>query len=106
MIVYIILPFPSVFYIYNNLIMQASKKKGEVKQTEENIPDNEDLMKKGVYIMKDGSRYDGTVLEGDHGILVRHGNGTFTDQHMTYTGSWNRDKMNGKGKKRQLLTGK
>ncbi|EGF81970.1 hypothetical protein BATDEDRAFT_23741 [Batrachochytrium dendrobatidis JAM81] len=56
--------------------------------------------KTGVYIFKDGSKYEGEYKEIDGGGIVRNGMGKYScgTTHGVYNGQWDHDKMNGKGR--------
>lgn len=55
-------------------------------------------IKNGVFIFKDGSRYDGEYKD-DIDNPIRQGVGKFTDKTTgcVYTGEWANDKMHGNG---------
>ncbi|KAI8927063.1 hypothetical protein BC831DRAFT_453746 [Entophlyctis helioformis] len=56
--------------------------------------------KTGTFIFRDGSRYEGEYKEMEGGINVRSGMGKYTCgvTRSMYTGSWDQDRMNGKGR--------
>ncbi|KAH6572222.1 hypothetical protein BASA50_002961 [Batrachochytrium salamandrivorans] len=58
------------------------------------------LCKSGTYMFKDGSLYEGEYKEIDGGCIVRSGTGKYTcgTSKSIYTGQWDHDKMDGKGK--------
>ncbi|KAJ3136532.1 hypothetical protein HK100_001675 [Physocladia obscura] len=55
-------------------------------------------IKTGVYIFLDLSRYDGAYKELEGGGIVRHGEGKQSSAEYAYTGTWDMDKMCGKGR--------
>jgi len=66
--------------------------KEQVEEEEKPVEEN------GVYIFEahDNATYDGQVLrKPTDNILRRHGRGTYTDKHFSYTGDWKDDAPNG-----------
>ncbi|KAJ3070094.1 hypothetical protein HDU98_006856 [Podochytrium sp. JEL0797] len=57
-------------------------------------------VKTGIYIFPDTSRYEGAFKDLDGGLgIVRHGEGKHVSPvGYIYTGSWEMDKMSGKGR--------
>ncbi|KAI9336085.1 hypothetical protein BDR26DRAFT_497593 [Obelidium mucronatum] len=57
------------------------------------------IPKTGVYIFPDLSRYEGAFKEADGtSAIMRHGEGKHISPGYVYTGSWELDKMHGKGR--------
>ncbi|KAJ3328787.1 hypothetical protein HDU76_009284 [Blyttiomyces sp. JEL0837] len=54
--------------------------------------------KTGVFVFTDTSRYEGSYKEIDGVGVVRHGQGKQISAGYTYTGGWDMDRMNGKGR--------
>ncbi|KAJ3242560.1 hypothetical protein HDU81_000005 [Chytriomyces hyalinus] len=62
------------------------------------------LVKTGVYIFPDSSRYEGAFADGGS-TIVRQGEGKHIAPNYIYTGNWEMDKMHGKGRLEFLDTG-
>jgi len=52
------------------------------------------------FIFANGDQYDGEYIVTDKGQIIRHGYGKYisTNQQSIYEGSWNQDKMHGRGR--------
>jgi hypothetical protein len=66
-----------------------------IKQQAEADEEAQPLEEQGVYIFEahGNATYDGQVQRRDGGVMRRHGRGTYTDKHITYTGDWRDDQM-------------